>query len=139
MRQVPRLKTAGAEYVVPRAVGRPNLGTEANRIIEKAGITPWEKTFVNLRGSCSDELEREYPSHVVDAWMGNSSRVRRRHYLKVTDADFERATGYPVQNPSPSPVVRGHQEPSTLHESREKRLHSLEDAENQYPRQGSNL
>ena len=99
----------------------------------------WEKTFTNLRGSCSDELEREYPSHVVDAWMGNSSRIRRRHYLKVTDADFERAAGYPAPYPAPSAAVRSHQEPSTLHESREKSLDVANAAENQYPRQGSNL
>jgi integrase len=134
-----REREPGVEHVVPRAVGLPNLGTEANRIIKQAGVEPWEKTFVNLRGSCSDELEREYPAHVVDDWIGNSSRIRRRHYLKVTDADFERAAGYPAPYPAPSPAVSGHQEPSTLHESREKSLDVLKDAENQYPRQGSNL
>jgi integrase len=134
-----REREPGLEHVVPRAVGLPNLGTEADRIIEKAGVEPWEKTFVNLRGSCSDELEREYPAHVVDAWMGNSSRIRRRHYLKVTDADFERAASYPAPYPAPSAAVSGHQEPSTLHESREKSLDVVKDAENQYPRQGSNL
>jgi len=134
-----REREPGPEFVVPRAQGEPNLGTEATRIIKKAGIEPWEKTFVNLRGSCSDELEREYPAHVVDAWMGNSSRVRRRHYLKVTDADFERAAGYPVQNPAPPAAVSGHQEPSTLHEAREKSLDVPKDAKSDYPRQGSNL
>jgi hypothetical protein len=37
--------------------------------------------------------------------MRNSSRVRRRHYLKLTGADFERATGYPAQNPIPSAAI----------------------------------
>lgn len=134
-----RERKPGVEHVVPRAGGLPNLGTEADRIVEKAGLTTWEKTFVNLRGSCSDELEREYPAHVVNAWMGNSSRVRRRHYLKVTDADFERAAGYPAPYPAPSSTFTGHQEPSTLHESREKSLDVQKTAENQYPRQGSNL
>ena len=134
-----RERKPGAEHVVPRAVGLPNLGTEADRIVEEAGFKPWEKTFTNLRGSCSDELEREYPAHVVDAWMGNSSRVRRRHYLKVTDADFDRAAGYPAHNPAHSAAFSGVQEPSTLHESREKTLDVQETAENQYPRQGSNL
>ncbi|MFM8496955.1 MAG: tyrosine-type recombinase/integrase, partial [Planctomycetia bacterium] len=115
LEQAYREREPGQELVVSRAHGAPNLGTEANRIITRAGIEPWEKTFVNLRGSRSDELERDYPAHVVDAWMGNSSRVRRRHYLKVTDADFERAAGYPVRNPVPSAAVAGHQQPSTLH------------------------
>lgn len=90
---------------------------------------------MNLRGSCSDELEREYPAHVVDAWMGNSSRIRRRHYLKGTEADFDRAASYPA----PSPAIRGHQEPSTLHDAREKSLDVVKEAETHYPRQGSNL
>jgi len=139
LEQAYREREPGQEFVVPGIYGDTNLGTEAHRIIEKAGFKPWEKTFVNLRGSCSDELEREYPAHVVDAWMGNSSRVRRRHYLKVTDADFERAAGYPAPYPAPSSTFTGHQEPSTLHESREKSLDVQKTAENQYPRQGSNL
>ena len=139
LEQAYREREPGQEFVVPRAQGERNLGTEAKRIITKAGIKPWEKTFVNLRGSRSDELERNYPAHVVDAWMGNSSRVRRRHYLKVTDADFERAAGYPVRNPVPSAAVAGHQQPSTLHGARKKTLDTRNDAQNQYPRQGSNL
>ncbi len=139
LEQAYKERDPGSEYVVPGVVDDSNLGTEAVRIIERAGVEPWEKTFVNLRGSRSDELEREYPSHVVDAWMGNSSRVRRRHYLKVTDDDFERATGYPAQNPAHSPAVTGHQEPSTLHGAREKSLDVPNDAKTDYPRQGSNL
>jgi len=129
----------GAVYVIPRAHGGPNMGTGAIRIIKKAGVKPWEKTFVNLRGSCSDELERTYPSHVVDAWIGNSSLVRRRHYLKVTDDDFKQAAGYPSPYPSPSAAVSSVQEPSTLDEAREKALDVPENAADQYPRQGSNL
>jgi hypothetical protein len=112
------------------------LGTEAKRIIKKAGFEPWEKTFVNLRGSCSDELEREYPAHVVDAWMGNSSRIRRRHYLTVTQTDFERAASYPAPYPAPAPAVSGHQEPSTLHDAREKSLDVVKDARNSVPPTG---
>jgi hypothetical protein len=32
-----------------------------------------------------------YPLHVVCEWIGNSPAVATKHYLKVTDADFERA------------------------------------------------
>jgi hypothetical protein len=46
--------------------------------------------------------------------------------------------------PAPLAAVSGHQEPSTRHDSREKRLHPLEDDDlktlkTKYPRQGSNL
>ncbi len=139
LEQADREREPEQEFVVPRAHGGPNLGTEAKRIIAKAGVEAWEKTFVNLRGSCADELEREYPAHVVDAWMGNSARVRRRHYLKVTDADFEKAAGYPAHYPAHSAAVSGHQEPSSLHRAREKSLDVQKNAEIDYPRQGSNL
>ena len=90
-------------------------------------------------------LERAYrerhpgEEHVVDAWMGNSSRIRRRHYLKVTEADFERAAAYPAHYRAHSAAFRSVQEPSTLHDDREKSLDVVKDAETQYPRQGSNL
>ena len=81
-------------------------------------------------------------------WVGNSEKVRRDHYLLVTDADYQAAVSgageIPAQIPAHSTLISSHQEPSTLHDSREKRLHSHGDvenqldAENQYPRQGEN-
>jgi len=55
----------------------------------------------------------------------------------VTDADFERAAGYPAHYPAHSAAFRSVQEPSTLHESREKSLDVPTDAKTDYPRQGS--
>ena len=123
------------------------LRTQAVRIIAAAGVTRWKKLFTNLRVSRLNELvrDRRFASHVVDAWVGNSEKVRRDHYLLVTDADYQAAGSGAGQIPAHSPLISSHQEPSTLHDSREKRLQSLEDAknqqdaENQYPRQGSNL
>lgn len=37
------------------------------------------------------ELAKEYPIHVVTSWLGNTPRIALKHYLQVTDADFERA------------------------------------------------
>ena len=140
-----RERPAGAVYAVPQARDGANLRTQAVRIIAAAGVTRWKKLFTNLRVSRLNELvrDRRFASHVIDAWVGNSEKVRRDHYLLVTDADYQAAVSgageIPAQIPAHSPLISSHQEPSTLHDSREKRLHSLEDAENQYPRQGSNL
>ena len=146
-----RERPAGAVYVVPQARDGANLRTQAVRIIAAAGVTRWKKLFTNLRASRLNELvrDRRFASHVVDAWVGNSEKVRRDHYLLVTDADYQAAVSgageIPAQIPAHSPLISSHQEPSTLHDSREKRLHShgdvenQQDAENQYPRQGSNL
>jgi integrase len=135
-----RERAPGAVYVVPRARGGHNLGTQAKRIIEKAGVKPWPKLFVNMRGSCSDDLQRRgVAEKAINAWIGNSARMRHRHYHSVRPEDWAAVTGKAAPNPAPSTPVRGHQEPSTLHDAREKSLHVVKDAETQYPRQGSNL
>ena len=39
--------------------------------------------------------------HVVCAWIGNSEAIAAKHYLQVTDADFEQANlGKATQNPA---------------------------------------
>ena len=44
------------------------------------------------------------PSHVIDAWLGHSTKVAERHYLLVTDDHWQRAvdsrspTGSPIAN-----------------------------------------
>ncbi|WP_153556763.1 hypothetical protein [Roseimaritima sediminicola] len=55
-----------------------------NRIIERAGCVPWQKTFVNLRSTRRTELQERFPSYVVDSWLGHSSEVAAKHYLQVT-------------------------------------------------------
>ena len=73
-----------------------NLGTQLNRIIESAGLKPWEKTFVNLRGSRRTELEECFPNHVVNAWLGHSKKVAERHYLQITDGHWGTAISKPT-------------------------------------------
>jgi integrase len=107
----------GATYVVsdkmrqradgPNGWVNCNLRTQMQKIVKRAGLTPWARLFHNLRASCQTELEDEYASHAVCTWMGNSPKVARKHYLKVTDEHFQRAThggaksGAPeVQNPA---------------------------------------
>ena len=45
-----------------------------------------------MRASRETELAADYPIHVVTAWLGNTPRIALKHYLQVTDADFERAS-----------------------------------------------
>jgi hypothetical protein len=93
-----------------------------------------------MRGSCSDDLERRaIPEKAINAWIGNTARMRQRHYHSVRPEDWAAATGKAAQIPARPASFRSVQEPSALHESREKSLDVANDAENQYPRQGSNL
>lgn len=55
----------GTEFVVSKT--GPNWRTGLQRIINRAGLTPWRKPFTNLRASRATELEERFPGHVVRA------------------------------------------------------------------------
>ena len=88
-----------------------NLRTRFTKIIRRAGLTPWPKLFHNLRASRETELAQSFPLHVVCAWIGNSQLIAAKHYLQVTDADYERAGKSGVQNPVQLPAKRFTQNP----------------------------
>lgn len=100
----PELRTLLTEaFEHPDAVGQrfvimryrdtnANLRTQLNRIIRRAGLTPWPRLFQNLRASRETELAAQFPMHVVCQWIGNSATVAAAHYLQVRDSDFTAAS-----------------------------------------------
>lgn len=116
------LAEQGAVYVVDErmrfsAQGKSgwrncNLRTTFEKIIKRAGLTPWPRIFHNLRSSRQTELAERFPSHVVCAWLGNSEDIAREHYLQVTDEHFARGASKPTpegeakQNPKQQPAGR---------------------------------
>lgn len=83
----------GTEHVITRYRDRNcNLRTQFVRIIRRAGLKPWPKLFHNLRATRETELAADFPIHVVCEWIGNSRPVALKHYLRVTDADFTKAS-----------------------------------------------
>ncbi len=68
-----------------------NLRTTFEKIIRRAGLTPWPRQFHSLRSSRQTELAETFPAHVVCSWLGNSEDVAREHYLQVTNQHFQRA------------------------------------------------
>ncbi|MDA1166334.1 MAG: tyrosine-type recombinase/integrase, partial [Planctomycetota bacterium] len=106
----------GSEFVItknrPESVRRcngnweqVNLRTRFTKIIQRAGLTPWPRLWQNLRSSRETELVHEHPLHVVTSWLGNSEAIATKHYLQVTDADFDRASTADSTAPD-SKVVR---------------------------------
>lgn len=91
----------GAIYVVDgdhrKAAATPsgwrncNLRTQFERLVKRAGLEPWPRLFHAMRASRETELAKDYPLHVVTSWLGNTPRIAMKHYLQVTDEDFERA------------------------------------------------
>ncbi|MCA9119324.1 MAG: site-specific integrase [Planctomycetaceae bacterium] len=87
------LATPDAEFFINRYRDKAvNLRTQFNRILKRAGVTPWPRLFQNLRASRETELANEYPLHVVTAWLGNTPSVAAKHYLQITDAHFAQAS-----------------------------------------------
>jgi integrase len=88
-----RAKDRDAIKVVTRVrCTKTNLRTQMERILERAGIKQWPKLFQNLRSTRETELVQQgHPVHVVCTWLGNTPKVAEKHYLQVTDEDFQRA------------------------------------------------
>lgn len=96
----PRLATILAKLPYPPTDAQPvldltqhNLHKRLARIIGDAGVEPWADPFHCLRRSCQTEWVQEFPEYAVAAWIGNSTVVARRHYLKIPAELIRRATG----------------------------------------------
>lgn len=87
----------GAIHCIRRYRGNAaNLRSQFLRMLDRAGVKAWPKLFMNLRSSCRTDLQERFPDHVVNSWLGHSSRVAEKHYLQTTEAHWDRATTEPV-------------------------------------------
>jgi len=85
---------AGDIYCVTRYRDKTaNLRTQMNKIIKRAGVEPWPKTFQNMRSTRETELFKMTNGNVkaVCSWIGNSPAVAMKHYAQVTEADLQEA------------------------------------------------
>jgi integrase len=100
--------TEGAEFVVMPSpdTAKANLRTRMRRIMRRAGVEPWPRTFHNLRASRQMELADAYPSHVVTRWLGNSPQIAERHYLRDTETHFDKAVKGDIGNSENDPKKR---------------------------------
>ena len=86
------LAPEGAVHVIARyRDANCNLRTQLLRIIKRAGLKPWPKLFHNLRATRETGAGGVHPIHVVCSWLGHDAAIAQKHYLQVTDQDFERA------------------------------------------------
>jgi integrase len=130
-------------------VDRSNLKTNANwrttaaKIIQRAKVKVWPKIFQNMRASRETELVKQgFPLHVVCAWIGNSVKVAQKHYLQVTDADWE-AAQKASQKASQYTAAKGrtvvYEDEAALENPRELAAIGPENSVQKYARQDSNL
>ena len=120
-----------------------NLRQQFERIIKKAHVEPWPRLFHNLRASCRTELQESLPDHVLNSWLGQSSRVAETHYLTVHQEHWDRALILSPTGPLARPLVPAISgDVSNHHEEEETSVLIGGDGEGhatEYPRQDSNL
>ncbi len=118
----------GAVYVVDerlrqsalRASGwrNCNLRIQFERVVKRAGLTPWRRLFHALRKSRETELVKAHPIHVVTTWLGNTPRIAMKHYLMVTEADFaaavEKGAGGNPEIVIPAAQISAHSPSATM-------------------------
>jgi integrase len=103
----------GDERIIARYKPGQNVATEFSRIVQRSGIEKWPRLIQNLRSSCQNDLESSGVRISVTAnWIGNSETVARKHYLGVTDEDFDNALAAQpfskiVQNPVQNQAAGG--------------------------------
>lgn len=71
-----------------------NFRTTLEKLTRRAGIEPWPRLWHSMRASCETDLARHFPLSSVAKWLGNTQAVAMRHYVDVTDADFNRAATF---------------------------------------------
>ena len=112
------LATGDDDYVVDKPIYRAaantgegwknaNLRTQFLKIIGLAKVSSWPRLFHSMRASRQTELEREFPLHVVCAWLGNSPKIAQRSYLLVTSEDFQKAISTPQKSGTKSGTIKG--------------------------------
>ena len=85
----------GAVHCVQRyRGGDTNLRTQFGRILGAAGVNPWPRLFHNLRSTRRTELQERFPDHVLNEWLGHSSKVAAKHYLQVTEQHWSDASEF---------------------------------------------
>jgi hypothetical protein len=85
-------KDRDQEWVISRIRNpKTNLRSQMIRILKRAEIKVWPKLFQNLRSSRESELIKVHGMEVACAWIGHTPAVAMKHYLQITDEDYEKA------------------------------------------------
>jgi integrase len=73
-------------------VSKGALYSAFKRIAAQAGMEEIDRPFDNMRMSRSNEVLKIWGSEKESLWIGHSKAVMQKHYLKLTDNDYEEAS-----------------------------------------------
>ena len=103
------LAEPGAVFVISqyRSPSGACIRKRLDACVEQAGLVRWPRITHNLRASRQTELERDNPTHVVCAIMGNTPAVAHRHYLQTSVDDLINAAGRSTEKAAQNPAQYG--------------------------------
>ena len=85
-------ETVGNEFVIQSFQGSTwRMGTLFQKIAHLAGLGMVVRPFDNLRMSRGNEVLRQFGETKESLWIGHSSAVMKKHYFRLSDADFSEA------------------------------------------------
>ena len=99
LREAFELAERGEPLVLPwlRKITGTALRKPIIRAIKAAHLTPWPKLWNAMRASRVTELREEFPSHVVDTWIGHDDLIARKHYTQTLDEHFAKGSQFSVR------------------------------------------
>ena len=107
------LAEQGTVYVFPDEICKRSdngIYNAVERIVRRAGFTPWERLINNMRATRVSEMARAGVSERVrTAWFGHSERVSRDHYqiedMLIGKEDYDWASDFRTL-PMEQPVIQ---------------------------------
>ena len=88
----------GETKVIPGgSVNVKNIWRDFGVVCGRAGVARYAKPFHSLRKSGINDWAARFPAHVVLEWAGHSDmETTATYYLKVSEADYEKAVYTPT-------------------------------------------
>jgi integrase len=100
---------------------KSDLNLYMQRVMERAGLKPWQKFFINCRATRETELlEMTHNIKAVARWMGHSEAIALRHYAQITESAMQRAAEETVLTKSQEAVERKSPQPEPQQTEPEK-------------------
>lgn len=99
--------TGDSEFVLSTLREKSNnWRTPLEKMMERAGIKPWDALYNSLRSSGEIDITRTYGLQCATEWVGNSVQIALKHYVRATNSDFARAANQESNfGPKSGPIV----------------------------------
>ena len=79
------------EWIFPNLQSHAHTTAKFKALCKRAGITPWNRTFDNMRASCITDWMRAYHGNrtiaEIAAWAGHSPKTLMDHYEQIRHED----------------------------------------------------